>query len=85
MKLPPIAIFAAGFICGSVLLGGAFAAYASITSVNGSIAGVVPNSQGGLLCVTSANVVRPIKGTVRENSVNTPGGLAGGVWLSCPP
>ena len=31
MKLSPIAIFAAGFIAGSVLLGGAFAAHARIT------------------------------------------------------
>lgn len=84
MKLSPIAIFAAGFISGSVLLGGTFAAYARITSVNGSIGGVLPNSEAGLLCVTAANVVRPVRGTWREGTVGAPAGSSTGVWLRCP-
>ena len=85
MKLSPIAIFAAGFIAGSVLLGGAIAEHARITSVSLSIAGVPPKSEGGLLSVTAANAVRPIKGAMIENSVQAPGGKAGGVRLRCPP
>ena len=85
MKLSPIAIFAAGFIAGSVLLGGAFAAHARITSLNASIAGVLPNSEGSLFCVTAANVLGPIKGAVREGKVTAQGGTSEGVSMRCPP
>ncbi|MEI6162718.1 MAG: hypothetical protein WCP77_23050 [Roseococcus sp.] len=66
-----------------IVLGG-YTAHARITSVNGSIGGVLPNSEAGLLCVTAANVVRPVRGVWRESTVNGPSGLATGVWLRCP-
>lgn len=83
MRTSPIAVFAAGFLAGGIVLGGVVA-HARITSVNLSIAGVPPNSEGGLLCVTAANAVRPIRGTFRESTVGAPAGQATGVWLRCP-
>ena len=84
MKLSPIAMFAAGVITGSVLLGGAVVAHARIVTLNSAIAGVLPNSEGSLFCVTAANVLRPIKGVVRETSVTAPGGVSNGVTMRCP-
>lgn len=84
MKSSPIAIFAAGFIAGSVLLGGAVVAHARIVTLNAAIAGVLPNSEGSLFCVTAASVLRPITGVSRATSVNAPGGVSNGVTLRCP-
>jgi hypothetical protein len=83
MQASPIAFFAAGFIAGGIVLGG-YVAHARITSVNGSIGGVLPNSEAGLLCVTTGNAVRAIRGIVRESAVGVPAGTASGVWLRCP-
>ncbi|MBP0447814.1 hypothetical protein J8J14_24025 [Roseomonas sp. SSH11] len=79
MPASPVAIFAAGFIAGGIALGGAVA-HARITTLNSAIAGVLPNSEGSLFCVTSANAVRPIAGMSRNSSVNAPGG----VTMRCP-
>ena len=83
MRTSPLAIFAAGFLAGGIVLGGVVA-HARITSVNGSIGGVLPNGEAGLLCVTAANVVRPVRGVSRESTVNSGNGQATGVWLRCP-
>jgi len=83
MNHSPIAIFAAGFLAGAVALG-AVAAHARMTQINLSIGGVPPNSEAGLLCVTAANAVRPIRGVSRESTVSAPAGQATGVWLRCP-
>jgi hypothetical protein len=83
MQASHIAIFAAGFIAGGIVLGG-YVAHARITSVNGSIGGVLPNSEAGLLCVTVGNAVRPIRGVWREGTVGAPSGSSTGVWLRCP-
>ncbi|MBU8539205.1 hypothetical protein [Falsiroseomonas tokyonensis] len=84
MQIARIASFAAGFLAGGIVLGG-YVAHARITSVNLSIGGVLPNSEGGLLCVTAANAVRPsIRGTWREGTVGVPGGTATGIWMRCP-
>ena len=65
MKSSPIVIFAAGFIAGGIVFGGAVA-HARIVTLNAAIAGVLPNSEGSLFCVTAASVLRPIKGVSRE-------------------
>ncbi len=83
MRTSPKAAFAAGFLAGGIMLGG-LVAHARITSVNGSIGGVLPNSEAGLLCVSATNVVRSVRGTSREGTVGTPAGPATGVWLRCP-
>ena len=83
MQKPRIATFAAGFIAGGLIVGGVIA-HARITTLNASIAGVLPNSEGSLFCVTAANVLRPIKGVVRETSVTAPGGVSNGVTMRCP-
>ncbi len=83
MHASPLAIFAAGFLAGGIALGGVVA-HARITSVNGSIGGVLPNSEAGLLCVTAANAVRAVRGVSREGTVGAPAGASTGVWLRCP-
>jgi hypothetical protein len=83
MKASPIAVFAAGFLAGGVVLGG-FVAHARITTLNAAIAGVLPNSEGSLFCVTAANGLRPITGVYRATTVNAPGGTSGGATLRCP-
>ncbi|MGK7866431.1 hypothetical protein [Falsiroseomonas sp. E2-1-a20] len=82
MKASPIAIFVAGFVAGGIVLGGV--AQARITMLNSAIAGVLPNSEGSLFCVTAANVLRPITGVQRNTSVNAPGGVSYGVTMRCP-
>jgi hypothetical protein len=83
MKNSPIAIFAAGFVAGGVVLGGALA-HARIVTLNSAIAGVLPNSEGSLFCVTANSVLRPIVGTQRTTTVNAPGGVSTGVTMRCP-
>ncbi len=83
MKNSPIAIFAAGFVAGGIILGGALA-HARIVMLNSAIAGVLPNSEGSLFCVTANNVLRPITGVTRNTSVNAPGGVSYGVTMRCP-
>ncbi len=84
VQIARIASFAAGFLAGGIVLGG-YMAHARMTSVNAAIGGVLPNSEAGLLCVTSANAVRPgIRGTWRESTVGVPGGSATGIWMRCP-
>jgi hypothetical protein len=84
MKPSPLVIFAAGFIAGAVLLGGAVVAHARIVTLNSSIAGVLPNSEGSLFCVTAASTLRPITGVSRSSTVGAPGGVSTGVTLRCP-
>ncbi len=79
----PLAVFAAGFIAGGVILGGVVA-QARIVTLNSAIAGVLPNSEGSLFCVTASSVLRPIVGTIRNSSVNAPGGVSNGVTMRCP-
>ena len=83
MNARPIAIFAAGFIAGGLTLGGALA-HARIVTLNSAIAGVLPNSEGSLFCVTANSVLRPISGVTRNTSVNAPGGVSHGVTMRCP-
>ena len=84
MRASPIAIFVAGFIAGGIALGGVLA-HARIVVLNGSIAGVLPNSGGSLFCSTAASAVRPIKGVSRDVSVATSGGgVSWGIELKCP-
>ncbi|MDO9501661.1 hypothetical protein [Falsiroseomonas sp.] len=83
MSASPIAIFAAGFIAGGFILGGVVA-QARIVTLNSAIAGVLPNSEGSLFCVTATSVLRPITGTIRNTSVNAPGGVSYGVTMRCP-
>ena len=83
MQKPRIATFAAGFIAGGLIFGGIIA-QAKIVTLNSAIAGVLPNSEGSLFCVTAANVLRPIKGVARETSVGAPGGASSGVSMRCP-
>lgn len=83
MRASPIAIFAAGFLAGGIVLGGVVA-HARIVTLNSAIAGVLPNSEGSLFCVTAASVLRPIPGISRATSVNAPGGVSNGVTLRCP-
>ena len=80
----PIAIFAAGFVAGGIVLGGLLA-HARIVTLNSAIAGVLPNSEGSLFCVTTNSVLRPITGAYRATSVNAPGGVSYGATLRCPP
>lgn len=67
MQKPRIATFAAGFIAGGLIFGGVIA-HARITTLNASISGVLPNSEGSLFCVTAANVLRPIKGVLLQTT-----------------
>jgi hypothetical protein len=83
MNASPFAIFAAGFIAGGIVLGGVVA-HARIVTLNAAIAGVLPNSEGSLFCVTAASVLRPITGLQRNTSVNAPGGVSYGVTMRCP-
>ena len=83
MRNSPVAIFAAGFIAGAVVLGGAFA-HARIVTLNLAVGGVLPNSEGSLFCVTSGSVLRPFSGVSRNSSVTAPGGVAYGVTFRCP-
>lgn len=85
MKTSPIAVFAAGFLAGGIVLGG-FVAHAWITTLNASIAGVLPNSEGSLFCVTADNKARPITGVYRATTVNAQSapGISGGATLRCP-
>lgn len=84
MKASPIAIFAAGFLAGGIILGGVVA-HARIVTLNASIAGVLPNSEGSLLCVTANSSVRAVVGVSRSITVNaTGGGISTGVTLRCP-
>ena len=62
MKLSLLAIFTAGFIAGSVLLGGSVVADAKIVTLNLAVAGVLPISEGSLFCVAAASVLRPSQG-----------------------
>ncbi|MGG5888556.1 hypothetical protein ACLF3G_15580 [Falsiroseomonas sp. HC035] len=82
MQASPVAIFLAGFIAGGIVLGGV--AQARIVMLNSAIAGVLPNSEGSLFCVTAGNVLRPISGVQRGTSVNAPGGVSYGVTMRCP-
>lgn len=84
MNASSAAIFTAGFIAGGIVLGGVVA-HARIVTLNAAIAGVLPNSEGSLFCVTSASVLRPIQGVSRSTSVGAPGGsVSTGVTLKCP-
>lgn len=83
MKASPVAMFAAGFIAGGIVLGGVVA-HARIVTLNSAIAGVLPNSEGSLFCVTASSVLRPITGVYRQTSVNAPGGVSYGATLRCP-
>ena len=83
MTASPIAVFAAGFIAGGIVLGGVVA-HARIVTLNASVAGVLPNSEGSLFCVTASSALRPINGVMRNSSVNAPGGVAYGVTFRCP-
>ena len=85
MRAFPIAAFAAGFLAGGIVLGGVVA-HARITTLNASIAGVLPNSEGSLFCVTADNRVRPITGVYRATTVNaqSASGISGGATLRCP-
>lgn len=82
MRTSPIAAFAAGFLAGGIILGGVVA-HARLTSVNGQIAGVPPNSGGSMFCVTAANAVRAVAGVSRIVTVGVPGGTSTGVELRC--
>ena len=84
MQKSRIATFASGFIAGGLLFGGIIA-QARIVTLNAAVAGVLPNSEGSLFCVTATSTLRPIKGTARETSVNAPGGISNGVSMRCPP
>lgn len=83
MRASPIAMFAAGFVAGGVVLGGVVA-QARIVTLNAAIAGVLPNSEGSLFCVTASSVLRPIVGVFRTTTVNAPGGVSTGVTMRCP-
>ncbi|WP_424812836.1 hypothetical protein [Roseococcus sp. YIM B11640] len=83
MAKSPYAFFAAGFVAGGVLLGGAMA-HARFVALNAAVGGVLPNSEGSLFCVTANSVLRNIAGTYRPSTVNAPGGVSAGVTLRCP-
>ncbi len=83
MPASPIAVFCAGFLAGGLVLGGALA-HARIVTLNSAVAGVLPNSEGSLFCVTAASVPRAIPGVSRNTSVNAPGGVSHGVTMRCP-
>lgn len=83
MKASPFTIFCAGFVAGGIVLGGVLA-HARIVTLNSAIAGVLPNSEGSLFCVTANSVLRPITGVSRNTSVNAPGGVSYGVTMRCP-
>lgn len=85
MPASRVVIFVAGFITGGIALGG-IVAHARITTLNASIAGVLPNSEGSLFCVNVENRVLPIRGTYRETSVNAQAspGVSYGATLRCP-
>ena len=71
-------------MAGGHVLGGVVA-HARLT-INSAIAGVLPNSEGSLLCVTAANVIRPITGVFRSTSFNNGSGgvTTTGVTMRCP-
>jgi hypothetical protein len=85
MQANIITAFAAGFLAGGIALGGVVA-HARITTINASVAGVLPNSEGSLFCVTAANQARPITGVYRATTVNAQSapGISGGATLRCP-
>lgn len=84
MRASPFAIFAAGFLAGGIVLGGVVA-HARIVTLNASIAGVLPNSEGSLLCAAANSTVRAVVGVSRPLTVNaTGGGVSTGVTLRCP-
>ena len=84
MRNSPITAFTAGFLAGGIVLGGV-AAHARLTSVNGQVAGVLPNSGGSMFCVTAANGIRAVTGVSRIVSVSARSGAVGtGVELRCP-
>jgi len=83
MRASPFAVFAAGFVAGGIVLGGVVA-HARIVTLNAAIAGVLPNSEGSLFCVTAGSVLRPIQGVTRFTSVTAPGGVSNGVTMRCP-
>lgn len=83
MRASPYVTFCAGFVAGGIVLGGVLA-HARIVTLNSAIAGVLPNSEGSLFCVTASSVLRPISGVQRNTSVNAPGGVSYGVTMRCP-
>ena len=83
MRSFPIAAFAAGFLAGGIVLGGVVA-HARIVTLNASVAGVLPNSEGSLYCVTASSALRPITGVYRATNVSGPGGVSNGATLRCP-
>ena len=83
MRASRLVFFAAGFLAGGIVLGGVVA-HARIVTLNSAIAGVLPNSDGSLFCVTAASVLRPIPGVQRSSTVTAPGGISIGVTLRCP-
>ncbi|MBX9749744.1 MAG: hypothetical protein K5Q68_09040 [Roseococcus sp.] len=85
MKASPIAIFAAGFMAGGIVLGGALA-HARIVMLNAAIAGVLPGSEGSLFCVTANSVLKAGTGVQRDTSVRVPGSqeISYGVTMRCP-
>jgi hypothetical protein len=84
MKSNTIVGFVAGLLVGGIVLGGV--AQARITTINASIAGVLPNSEGSLFCVTAGNRARPITGVYRATTVTAQSapGISGGATLRCP-
>lgn len=76
-------MFTAGVLVGGLLFGG-FAAYAKILALNSAVGGVLPNSEGSLFCISSASVLRPVRGVARESNLKAPGGVAHGITLRCP-
>lgn len=85
MKTHILTAFAAGFLAGGVVLGGVVA-HARITTINAAIAGVLPNGEGSLFCVTPENRARPITGVYRATTVQAQSapGISGGATLRCP-
>lgn len=85
MRASPIAVFAAGFVAGGIVLGGVLA-HARIITLNASIAGVLPDSEGSLFCAAGNSTVRAVVGVTRPSVVNaTGGGASTGVTMRCPP
>jgi hypothetical protein len=62
MKSFSLTTFAAGFVAGSVLLGGATVAYAAFVKLSDEKIGVLPNSSVRVYCVTKDSVARPYTG-----------------------
>ena len=61
MKSSSLVTFAAGFVAGSVLLGGTTVAYAAYVRLSDDRIGVLPNSTVNVYCVTKDSVARPYK------------------------